>query len=43
VIVSAKDDAESKARALKAGAKEYITKPFGVEDFIKKIKSLTNP
>ena len=40
VIVSAKDDPESKERALKAGARGYITKPFGVEDFISVIKSL---
>ena len=40
VIISAKDDPESKQRALEAGAKDYITKPFGVEDFIGKIESL---
>jgi DNA-binding response OmpR family regulator len=40
VIISAKDDAESKERALNAGAMDYITKPFGVDDFINKIKSL---
>ena len=40
VIVSAKDDAESKERALNAGAMDYITKPFGVDDLINKIKSL---
>jgi len=43
VIVSAKDDAESKERALKAGAKEYLTKPFGVDNFLQKIKELTTP
>lgn len=41
VIVSAKDDPESKEKALQAGAKDYITKPFGVDDFINKIKELT--
>jgi len=40
VIISAKDDPESKKQALEAGAKDYITKPFGVEDFIGKIASL---
>jgi len=40
IIVSAKDDPESKEKALAAGAKDYITKPFGVDDFIGKIKSL---
>lgn len=41
IIVSAQDDHESKDRALRAGAKEYITKPFGVDEFIGKIKTLT--
>jgi len=41
VIVSARDDPESKERALQAGARDYITKPFGMEDFLGKIKSLT--
>jgi len=41
VIVSAKDDPESKEQALQAGANDYITKPFGVDDFINKIKELT--
>jgi len=40
VIISAKDDPESKQQALEAGAKDYITKPFGVEDFIGKIEAL---
>lgn len=41
VIVSARDDAESKEKARRAGATDYITKPFGVDDFIGKIKELT--
>ncbi len=40
VIVSARDDNESREKALKAGARDYITKPFGVDEFIGKIKSL---
>lgn len=40
VIISAKDDPESKQQALEAGAKDYLTKPFGVDDFIGKIASL---
>src|SRR5512145_1223903 len=41
VIVSAKDDPASVEKAFRAGATDYITKPFGVDDFIKKIKELT--
>lgn len=40
VIVSARDDAESKEKAIEAGASAYITKPFGVDEFIGKIKAL---
>jgi DNA-binding response OmpR family regulator len=43
VIISAKDDPESKEKAMKAGAKDYITKPFGVDDFLEKITSLVTP
>jgi DNA-binding response OmpR family regulator len=41
LIISAKDDATSKEKAFEVGAREYLTKPFGVDDFIKKIKDLT--
>lgn len=40
IIVSAKDDPESREKALQAGARDYITKPFGVDDFIQRIESL---
>ena len=40
VIVSAKDDPESKQKAMEAGARDYITKPFNVDEFIATIKSL---
>jgi DNA-binding response OmpR family regulator len=43
IIVSARDDAESKEKALQAGASDYITKPFGVDNFLEKIKELTAP
>lgn len=38
VIVSAKDDPESMEQAKQAGATDYLTKPFGLEDFLNKIK-----
>lgn len=43
LIVSARDDAESKERAMKAGAQDYLTKPFGADELMQKIKELTNP
>ena len=42
VIVSAKDDSESKEKALKAGATAYVTKPFASDDLMGKIKDLTS-
>jgi DNA-binding response OmpR family regulator len=41
VIVSARDDRESKEKAIEMGAKDYITKPFGVDELMNKIKILT--
>ena len=38
LIVSARDDAESKRRALNLGAKDYVTKPFDADDLMQKIK-----
>ncbi len=40
VIFTAMGDSESKATALEAGANEFLTKPFRVEDLMQKIKSL---
>jgi putative two-component system response regulator len=40
VIVSASDDSESKARAMKAGATDYITKPFEADELMHKIRVL---
>lgn len=40
VIFTAMGDNESKTIALEAGANEFLTKPFRVEDLMQKIKSL---
>ncbi len=37
IIVSAKDDSESKEQAKQAGATDYLTKPFGLDEFLNKI------
>jgi DNA-binding response OmpR family regulator len=42
LIISARDDQESMERAYQAGAKGYITKPFGIDTLNQKIKELTN-
>ncbi len=39
VIISAKDDPESRETAFAAGAREYMTKPFDVDEFLEMIKS----
>ena len=40
VIFTAMGDSESKETAFEAGADEFLTKPFRVEDLIQKIKTL---
>jgi DNA-binding response OmpR family regulator len=42
VIISAKEDAKSKEKALALGATEYMTKPFDIDHFIKTIHRLTS-
>ena len=41
LIVSARDDPESRERAMKAGAADYVIKPFGADDFLQKVRELT--
>jgi len=43
LVVSAKDDPASREKALGAGARDYITKPFSVDEFLGKIHELTAP
>jgi DNA-binding response OmpR family regulator len=40
IIISAMEDADSKARAFGAGAKDYVTKPFDIDDLKEKIDHL---
>jgi len=40
IIISAKDDSESRQTALAKGARDYITKPFNVDEFLEKINTL---
>jgi len=40
VIVSARDDKESKDKAFQSGASAFIAKPFGTQEFLGKIKSI---
>jgi two-component system response regulator MtrA len=42
LILSARDDHESMDRAYQAGAKGYITKPFGIDTLTQKIEELTS-
>jgi len=41
IIISAKEDTQSKEKAFAVGATEYITKPFDIDHFLKTIKKLT--
>ncbi len=40
LIISARDDSESMDQAMQAGAKGYLTKPFGVDSLTQKINEL---
>ena len=41
VVISAKEDTQSREKALRLGATEYITKPFDIDHFLKTIARLT--
>lgn len=41
VIISAKEDTQSRDRAFSLGATEYLTKPFNIDEFLHTIKRLT--
>jgi len=38
IIISAKDDPKSREKALAAGAREYMIKPFDIDEFLDRIK-----
>ncbi len=42
IIVSAKEDTQSKQAAFSAGATEFINKPFNIDDFLGTIRRLTS-
>ena len=41
VIISAKEDAQSRQKAFALGATEFMNKPFNIDDFLSTIKRLT--
>jgi DNA-binding response OmpR family regulator len=41
VIISAKEDTQSRQKALSLGATEYMTKPFNIDEFLSTIRRLT--
>ena len=43
IIISAKEDSQSKERAFKLGANEFITKPFDIDHFLKTVQKFTAP
>jgi DNA-binding response OmpR family regulator len=42
LIISARDDPESKDQAIKCGARDYLTKPFGVDTLTQKVREMTS-
>ncbi len=42
IIISAKEDTQSREKALRLGATEYITKPFDIDHFLRTLKRLTS-
>lgn len=40
IIITALDDSDSKAVAFGAGANDYLTKPFHIEDLASRVKAL---
>jgi len=43
IMLTAKGQALEKKKGLEVGADEYVTKPFGAEDLLEKIRALIEP
>ena len=41
IIISAKEDSQSRHMAFSIGATEYMNKPFNIDDFLNMVKRLT--
>ena len=41
VVLSARHDSHDKVEALDAGADDYVTKPFGVDEFLARVRAAT--
>lgn len=41
IVISAKDDPQSREKALAVGARDYMVKPFDVDEFLEKIGHFT--
>src|ERR1700721_2022234 len=39
IVLSVKDQEETKVRALDAGADDYVTKPFGIEELLARVRA----
>lgn len=42
IVISAKEDSQSKQMAFSVGATEYMNKPFNIDEFLKVVKRLTS-
>ena len=43
IVLSSRDDERGKVQALDAGADDYVTKPFGVEELVARIRTALRP
>ena len=39
IVLSARQDSDDKVEALDAGADDYVTKPFGMDEFLARIRA----